>query len=84
MWKKSNYIFGALELSFFIMVSVFIVSAGGVVLILDIESLVIESFIATLSALLPVDFWELQPAATDPIIAAAMAKLKICFFIVML
>jgi hypothetical protein len=37
-----------------------------------------ESFIAVLSLLLA-DFVELQPVANEPIIAATMAKLKMCF-----
>jgi hypothetical protein len=70
------YIFGGVLVVSFLAVSLFmVVSAFGGVLIIAAES-----FLAV-SELLLADFSELQPAAIVPKMAAARAKLKMCFFI---
>jgi hypothetical protein len=70
------YIFGGVLRVSFLVVSVFTV----VSVLAGALMVAAESFLA-LSALLLADFWELQPAAIEPKMAAAMAKLKSCFFI---
>jgi len=63
-------------------VSILAVSAGMLfVLSIVAGALMVVESVVVLSELLLADFWELQPAAIEPIIVAIRAELNRCFFI---
>lgn len=67
-----------------VVVSLLVVSAGVVDVLSVVAGALIEAesvAVLVLSELPLADFWELQPAAIEPMIIAVMAKVKTCFFI---